>query len=79
MALSGYGVYRDMENSGFVRGIPADLAAAFATAEEIVARAVVCLQASLAHNFDLDPVIAERVASGAAVTEGVLCSSSPAI
>lgn len=41
--------------------------------KEIVARAVVCRQASLAHNFDLDPVIAERVASGAAVAEGVLC------
>jgi hypothetical protein len=41
--------------------------------KEVVARAVVCLQASLAHNFDLDPVIAERVASGATVAEGVLC------
>jgi len=41
--------------------------------KEVVARAVVCLQASLAHNFNLDPVIAERVASGATVAEGVLC------
>jgi hypothetical protein len=57
-----------------VRRIPADLAGLPSLwLKEIVACAVVCLQASLAHHFDLDPVIPERVASDAAVAEGVLC------
>jgi hypothetical protein len=40
--------------------------------KEIVALAVVCLQAWLSHDFDIDFVIAERVVSGAAVAEAVL-------